>query len=123
MSLTRFIGYSLSLSAAIFLISVPIAFFPDNKSVLLSFLSAMGYVTLIVSMLIDRGKVNDFGSEPVDIKRFLILLGIVVYVAIATRYYKLMEAPIVRFGVFAVFILLWILLLKNAWKKYKAVDT
>ena len=121
MSQTQFAWYSLSISAAVFLISVPITFFPDNKSALIEFLSTLGLVAFIVSMLIKRGKFTYLGSEPVDIKRFMVPLGIVALGLIAGQYFQFMRTPIGRFCVFAVFIILWILLLRDAWKKYKAI--
>ena len=122
MSQSHFIWYSLSISAAVFLISIPITFFPEINSVLIEYMNVLGFFAFFVSLIIKRGSFTDFGSEPIDLKgliRFILLLGIVALGIIAGGCFQLLSTPIGRFSMFVLFIVLWILLLKNACKNIK----
>ena len=122
MSQTRFIWYSITLSLALVMFSVSFGLFQNNKSVLIELISIIGFLSLIASIIINRGSIDDVVSKPIEIKPVLLLIGVVVAIGAIEYHFKIRDTSIGRIGVIALFIFCWVILIKKAWNKYRAVD-
>jgi len=104
---------------AVVMISVPIVLFQNNKPILVELLSALGYLSLIASIVINRGSIEDVVTKPIQAKPLLLLVGFVVAIGVIEHYFHVMNTSSGRVGVIALFAFCWIILIKKAWNKYR----